>query len=94
MAGQASPYRAAADRDIEDLFLRLLDKRIAQGRHVHAKNAKGSAPTEFELDPDAAGVKAEGFRCAMERLLSARKIEVVETGPSSRRRQYLARVAE
>lgn len=94
MAGQASPYRAAADRDIEDLFLRLLDKRIAQGRHVHAKNAKGSAPTEFELDPEAAGVKAEGFRCAMERLLSARKIEVVETGPSSRRRQYLARAAE
>lgn len=94
MAGEASPYRAAADRDIDELFLRLLDKRVAQGRPVHAKNAKGSAPTEFELDPEAGGVKAEGFRVAMERLLSARKIEVVETGPSSRRRQYLARTAE
>lgn len=93
-AGEASPYRAAADRDIEELFLRLLDKRSAQGRPVHAKNAKGSAPTEFEIDPEANGVKAEGFRAAMERLLSARKIEVVETGPSSRRRQYLARAAE
>lgn len=93
MAGEASPYRAAADRDIDELFLRLLDKRVAQGRPVHAKNAKGSAPNEFELDPEAGGVKAEGFRAAMERLLSSRKIEVVETGPSSRRRQYLARVA-
>ncbi|WP_339033393.1 AAA family ATPase [Bradyrhizobium symbiodeficiens] len=80
--------------DVDEIFLRLLDKRIAQGRHVHAKNAKGSAPSEFELDPEAAGVKAEGFRNAMERLLSAGKIVVVEAGPASRRRQYLARAAE
>lgn len=89
-AGDAAPHRA----DVDELFLRLLDKRMAQGRHVHCKNARGSAPTEFELDPEAGGVKAEGFRGAMERLLSAGKIEVVEAGPASRRRQYLARAAE
>lgn len=93
MAGEASPQRAAADRNVEEVFLRLLDKRIAQGRPVHAKNAKGSAPTEFALDPDAEGVKADGFRFAMERLMTAGKIVVVETGPASRRREHLARPA-
>lgn len=30
-ASAPSPYRAAAERDIDELFLRLLDKRLAQG---------------------------------------------------------------
>ncbi|BAL10556.1 MULTISPECIES: AAA family ATPase [Bradyrhizobium] len=93
LAGESSSYRAAADRDVEDLFLRLLDKRNAQGRPVHAKNAKGSAPTEFADDPEAAGVKVNAFRGAMERLLSAGNICVVETGSASRRRTHLERRA-
>lgn len=92
MAGETSPYRAAADRDVEELFLRLLEKRNAQHRPVHAKNAKGSAPAEFALDPDAGGVTADGFRGAMERLLHAQRIVVVETGPASKRRSHLERV--
>jgi RecA-family ATPase len=89
----ASPYRAAAECAVDDLFLRLLDKRNAQGRPVHAKSAKGSAPTEFADDPDAGGIKADGFKAAMERLLTAGKIVVIETGPPSRRRERLARVS-
>jgi hypothetical protein len=94
MAGEASPYRAAAERDVDDLFLRLLDKRQAQGRPVHHKNAKGSAPVEFADDPDAGEVKADAFRRAMERLFNAGKIRTVETGPASKRRQHIERVAE
>ncbi|WLA53199.1 AAA family ATPase [Bradyrhizobium diazoefficiens] len=93
MAGEASPYRAAADRDIEDVFLRLLDKRLAQGRPVHAKTAKGSAPAEFVLDPEAAGITAEAFRNAMERLFARGAIKTVETGSPSKRRQHIERVA-
>jgi RecA-family ATPase len=88
-----SPHRAAAERQVDDLFLRLLDKRIAQRRPVHAKNAKGSAPAEFALDPEANGVTADAFRAAMERLLIAGKIVVVESGPPSKRRQHIERVA-
>jgi RecA-family ATPase len=86
-----SPYRAAAERDIDDLFLRLLDKRNAQGRPVHASTAKGSAPSEFATDPEAGGATAEAFRRSMERLFSAAKIRAVETGSPSKRRQHLER---
>jgi RecA-family ATPase len=90
----ASPRRAAAEREVDSLFLRLLDKRLAQGRPVHAKNAKGSAPAEFALDPEANGVTADAFRAAMERLLTAGKVVVVEGGPPSKRRQHIERAPE
>jgi RecA-family ATPase len=89
----SSPHRVAAERNVDDLFLRLLDKRNAQARPVHAKSAKGSAPSEFALDPEANGVAAEGFRGAMERLLRAGRIIVVESGPSSKRRSHLERAS-
>jgi RecA-family ATPase len=90
----ASPQRAAAERAVDDLFLRLLDKRLAQGRPVHAKSAKGSAPAEFALDPEANGVTADAFRLAMERLFSAGKVVTVEVGPPSRRREHIDRAPE
>jgi RecA-family ATPase len=90
MAGK-SPHRAQAERDIDELFLKLLDKRNAQGRRVHANSAKGSAPSEFAVDPEANGVTKEAFRGAMERLLTERKIQVVETGSPSKRRSHLER---
>ncbi|MGY4624581.1 AAA family ATPase [Bradyrhizobium sp. USDA 4486] len=91
-AGEASPYRAAAERDVEEVFLRLLDRRNAQGRPVHGKTAKGSAPAEFVLDPEAAGITADAFRKAMERLFARGAIRNVETGPQSKRRQHIERV--
>lgn len=94
MTGEASSYRAQAERDVDDLFLRLLDKRNAQGRPVHASNAKGSAPTEFELDPDAKGVTAAAFRKTMERLLTAGLIVPVMTGSPSKRRQHIERARQ
>ncbi|WP_456670734.1 AAA family ATPase [Bradyrhizobium sp. USDA 3240] len=87
----ASPYRIAAEREVDELFLRLLDKRIAQRRPVHAKSAKGSASSEFVDDPEANGVTADAFRAAMERLLTAGKVVVIESGPPSKRRQHIER---
>lgn len=92
--GAPSHHKAAAEREVDELFLRLLDKRTAQGRTVHASNAKGSAPTEFVLDPEANGVTAEAFRRAMERLFNGGKIKRVETGPASRRREHIERASQ
>lgn len=92
--GESSPHRAAADRDVDELFLRLLDKRNSQGRPVHAKAAKGAAPAEMKDDPEANGVTADAFRRAMERLFTAGRIKTVETGPPSKPRQHIERVTE
>jgi RecA-family ATPase len=92
-AGSTSPTRAKAEREVEELFLSLLDKRNAQRRHVHSKTAPGGAPSEFAKDPDAGSVKAEAFRVAMERLLSAGRIVKVDFGPPSRRRERLERAS-
>lgn len=91
MAGEASPYRAAADRDVDELFLLILDKRNAQGRPVRPSTGRGSAPSEMEDDTDAKGVKATAFRTAMERLFTAGKIRTVETGSPTKRRKHIER---
>jgi len=90
---EASPYRAAAERDVDELFLKLLDKRIAQGRPVRPNTGRGSAPFELAGDPEANGVTAEAFRAAMERLFTAGRIVSVETGPGSRRRKHIERAS-
>jgi RecA-family ATPase len=90
-AAAASPYRAAAERDIDDLFLRLLDKRNAQGRHVRPSHGRGSAPAELASDPDASGVTADAFRDAMERLFTAGIIKTIGTGPASKRVKHIER---
>jgi RecA-family ATPase len=92
--GAASPYRAAAERDVDELFLRLLDKRLAQGRPVRPSTGRGSAPFEMASDPDAKGVTAEAFRAAMERLYTAGKIRTVETGPASKVRKHIERALQ
>lgn len=87
-----SPRRVQAERDVDELFLRLLDKRNAQGRRVHSKTARGSAPSEFAADPEAGGVTSDAFRKAMERLFTTNVIKKVDTGPQSKSREHLERV--
>lgn len=90
-SAESSSYRAAAERDVDELFLKLLDKRIAQGRPIRPNSGRGSAPFELAGDPEANGISAEAFRVAMERLFTARRIVSVETGPASRRRKHIER---
>jgi RecA-family ATPase len=90
-AAAASPYKARAERDIDELFLRLLDKRNAQGRPVRPNTGRGSAPHELAADPEANGVTADAFRAAMERLFTAGKIITKETGPASRKVKNIER---
>jgi RecA-family ATPase len=93
IAGETSPYRAAADREVDELFLRLLDRFAAQGRTVRPNTGRGSAPAEMADEPDAGGVKAEAFRAAMVRLLTAGTVRIVESGPPSRRSKHLERAS-
>ena len=90
-SAESSPYRAAAERDVDELFLKLLEKRVTQGRSVRPSTGRGSAPFELAGDPEANGVTAEAFRAAMERLFTAGRIVSVETGPASKRRKHIER---
>jgi RecA-family ATPase len=88
-AGQAAPYRAAAQRTLDDLFVRLLEERNAQGRWVTPSKAAGYAPKEFAAMPAAGGATAMALAHAMERLLATKHINVETFGPPSKQRQRL-----
>lgn len=87
--GQAAPYRAAAQQGLDDLFMRLLEERNAQGRWVTPSKATGYAPKELATMPGAGTATAIAFAHAMERLLSAKRISVETFGPPSKQRQRL-----
>jgi RecA-family ATPase len=87
----STPQQAATIAKIDDLFLKLLDKRTAQGRHVGSKASRSYAPSEFAKDPDAGGVKTKALEASMERLFTAGKIINVEQGPPSKRVSRIAR---
>jgi RecA-family ATPase len=67
--------KIAADRDADELFLRLLDRFTVQGRNAsHSRTANNYAPTMFAKDPDGKGKKRE-LAVAMDRLFVAGKIK-------------------
>jgi RecA-family ATPase len=88
-AAAASLHRAAAERDADELFLRLLEQRNAQGRWVTPNKATGYAPKELAEMPGAEGFKAAALANAMERLLAARRVIVEVFGPPSKQRSRL-----
>lgn len=88
-AGQAAPYRAAAQQGLDDLFLRLLEERNAQGRWVTPNKASGYAPKELAAMQGADGATAMALAHTMERLLTSKRIIVETFGPPSRQRQRL-----
>jgi len=70
----SSLHRLAKDAECEETFLRLLDERNAQGRHVSDKNGKNYAPSVFGEMAGNTGFTAKPFASAMNRLFEARKI--------------------
>lgn len=87
--GQTSPYRAAAQRGLDDLFVQLLEERNEQGRWVTPNKAAGYAPKELAAMQGANGATAIALAHAMERLLTTKKIAVESFGPPSKQRQRL-----
>jgi RecA-family ATPase len=84
-----SSYRAAAEQGIDELFLRLLTERNAQGRWVTPNRAAGYAPKELATMPGAGDCTATALASAMERLLATNRITVETFGPPSKQRQKL-----
>jgi RecA-family ATPase len=74
----SSPHRAAAERDVNELFLKLLDRFTAEGREVRHTTGNGYAPAAFHDHPEAKGVKASAFKAAMDRLYAAGTIVTIE----------------
>ena len=88
--GSTSLEKIAAQRDVDELFLRLLEQRNAQGRWVTPNKAVGYAPKELAAMPGAGGATAAALASAMERLLAEpRRITVENFGPPSKQRQRL-----
>jgi RecA-family ATPase len=87
VGGPAALDRLAREQAAERLFLALLDRFNASGRHVTQKEAaRNYAPTAFAKEADA---KAQGFRkadleAAMRRLFDKGQIVVQTYGPPCR----------
>lgn len=84
--------RVAAEATVDNVFLRCLDIKLAQGIKVGPAPAANYAPKVFEKMTEANGLRAKAFVLAMERQLSAGRIAVEETGPASKRRAVLVHV--
>jgi RecA-family ATPase len=69
----------------EQKFIELLQMFNEQGQTVSASRNHTFAPNLFAKHPAADGIGKKEFEHAMQRLLTADKIEIVEYGPPSRR---------
>jgi RecA-family ATPase len=87
----SSPQQAAAVAKIDDLFLKLLDKLTAQGRHVRPNSGRCYAPSEFAEEREAEGVTAKAFATSMRRLLDDKKIALKTEGSPSKRTTRIIR---
>ncbi len=89
-----SLHRLAKDAECDATFLRLLDEREGQGRHVSSEaRAATYAPKAFADMPNNGDFRRNAFAAAMERLLQAGKIHQIFEGPASRQRGRLVRKA-
>lgn len=86
--------KAAAQNQADEVFLDLLDSFRAAGRDVSDKPGHGYAPALFEKSAEGKGITAHGFRAAMERLFTAKRIALETIGPPSRQRRRIARFSE
>lgn len=88
-----SLHRLAKDQKCEEIFMRLLDERNAQGRYVSDKGGKNYAPAAFADMTDAGGYTAKAFAAAMNRLFEARKIALREQRIDGKGRNVIDRAS-
>jgi hypothetical protein len=81
--------------EADEVFMRLLAKVETGNRTVsESPNAGNFAPKMFAKQPDNGGFTSADFDQAMERLFTAKKIQVVEYGRSGDLRRKLATVTQ
>ena len=79
----------AANAKAERVFLALLRMFAEQGRTVNHAGSASYAPKVFAEHPKSEGMTKRALKAAMESLLHAGKIRIVESGPPSKRRSHL-----
>lgn len=89
VASPTTIEQAAKDAAVDSVFLRLLGRFNDNKQDVSPKRSNTYAPARFAEHQDANGIKSEDFTKAMQRLIDTKRIEIVEDGPRSRRRQRL-----
>jgi RecA-family ATPase len=90
--GGASPLsKIAAEAEVDNLFLALLDKYTARKVNVGCKKGTSYAPSVFSKDPDANGTNQAAFKTSMERHFKAGRIRVEPYGPPAREHHRIAR---
>lgn len=89
LAEQNKLPEETSQEQVERVFLSLVEKYHRQGRPVCHTPSSTYAPTVFEKDPDAGGIRKRAFAAAMNRLLNRRAVAVEISGPPSKLRRYL-----
>jgi RecA-family ATPase len=87
----SSLHRLAKDAECEEIFLRLLDERNAQGRPVYPGRGHNYAPAVFAEMPSSNGFAAKAFAQGMERLFQGKKISLREVRVDGKPRQCIDR---
>jgi hypothetical protein len=82
--GPAGFVKMAAEQKADDVFINLVKRFNRDERNASEKSGTNYAPALFAEQPDAEGITAKQFKGAMNRLLAAQKIRIVNTGPKSR----------
>jgi RecA-family ATPase len=86
-----TPERAAAEKAIDDAFLKCVDAATAQNRAASPNKGSTYAPAVFERMPEAVGLNRRALAAAMERLLSTGRIVGKSVGSPSKPRTQLVR---
>jgi RecA-family ATPase len=91
-----SLHRLAKDQACDEIFLRLLDERNAQGRYVGENPGKNYAPAVFAEMAGNGNHTRQAFAKAMERLFSAKPphIALCSRKVDGKPRQYLDRAPQ
>ncbi len=79
----------AADKKVDDLFLKLLARFNENNQSVSPNKGPTYAPTAFANHADAKGVPSQVFAKAMQRLLDAKTVKVETSGSPSKQRSRL-----
>lgn len=81
---------AERERDDDAAFLSCMRRAHDVGQSISPALGRNYAPNLFRQMQEARGVSADRLARAMERLLQRRAIQIIETGPPSKRRKELA----
>jgi RecA-family ATPase len=88
--GGGSPLeRMQREAQADEAFLRIAQRLLDQGQPLGPNKSPTYAPAKIADHPDAAGISKPELVRAMQRLLDANKVHIVNTGSPSRARYSL-----